>query len=180
MSMSPHESLQPLVDFYLGFATDHADREMDDVLNLDDAELETQHDYIQWLFPLAEPSGAVPGSPVLDENQVGVFRSNHALQIRVLEAFDRMLEFYGLTRLRDKGDTLAIVRLKSFSERRRRWLKPRNHNLLRITRILKSLRLLGLEAQAQAFFRCLEAIYREERSVIGEVTLRFWANAVKS
>ncbi len=178
--MPPHESLQPLVDFYLGFVTDHADREVDDILNLDDLELENQRDYIHWLFPLTEENGTVPGSPLLDENQVGVFRSNHALQTRVLEAFDRMLAFYGLARRRDTGDTLAIIRLKSFPQRRLNWLRPRNHNLLRITRILKSLRLLGLEPQAQAFFRCLEAIYREERTAIGEATFRFWANAVKA
>lgn len=178
--MPPHESLQPLVDFYLGFVTDHADRDVEAVLNLDDHDLETQHDYIQWLFPLDEPSGAVPGSPVIDDNQVGVFRSNHMLQARVLEAFDRMLEFYGLARLRDTGDTLAIVRLKSFPQRRRQWLTPRNHNLLRITRILKSLCLLGLESQAKAFFRCLESLYREEKTAIGEVTFRFWSNAVKA
>jgi Opioid growth factor receptor (OGFr) conserved region len=56
-----------------------------------------------------------------------------------------------------------------------------NHNHLRITRILKSLRLLGLEAEATAFFVCLADIYHVESGKdapgISDETLTFWKAA---
>ena len=177
--MSAQDSLQPLVDFYLGVCGDHADRHVDDVLAFDDDELESNHDYIQWLFPLRERSIAVPASPVIDDSQVGVFRCNLFLQVRVVEAFDRMLAFYGLVRLPSSGDAHPIARLWTSADCRPSWIAPRNHNLPRVTRILKSLRLLGLDSHARAFFRCLESLYREEREAIGEATFGFWVRAAR-
>ena len=45
-----------LITFYRGSGTDHAGRRIDEILSWDDAALESVHDYIQWLFPLDEPS----------------------------------------------------------------------------------------------------------------------------
>jgi hypothetical protein len=59
---------------------------------------------------------------------------------------------------------------------------PSNHNHLRITRILKSLSILGLEAEARAFYECLVAIYEDEAKRleprITEETMGFWQQAV--
>jgi hypothetical protein len=62
------------------------------------------------------------------------------------------------------------------------WISPGNHNHLRITRILKSLLILGLEEEARAFCECLKDIYRAESAKsspgISEVTVSFWQRAV--
>ena len=57
--------MTPLVAFNLGEAPDHRGRFVGEILQQDDDWLEATHDYIQWLFPLREPSQAVPGSPVV-------------------------------------------------------------------------------------------------------------------
>src|ERR1700724_1685605 len=58
-----------------------------------------------------------------------------------------------------------------FADRSDNWLTASNHKHLRITRILKSLRPLGLEAEAAAFFNCLADIYGEENPKITPVSL---------
>ena len=58
------------------------------------------------------------------------------------------------------------------------WLTQNNHNFLRITRILKSLRILGKNQEAQAFLVALKAVYAEEKDKIGRTTLHYWTRAV--
>ncbi|MDX2255402.1 MAG: opioid growth factor receptor-related protein [Pseudanabaenaceae cyanobacterium bins.39] len=53
-----------------------------------------------------------------------------------------------------------------------------NHNHLRITRILRSLSLLGLKAYAKAFLACLKELDQENPKAIAPQTMEFWENAV--
>jgi hypothetical protein len=133
--------------------------------------LETVHDYIQWLFPLKERSQFNPNAPVLSDRDIETFRSSEALKRMLLGAFTKMLEFYGLE-IQDR----KVVR-SSVWEQRKCWLTPYNHNFLRITRILTSLRLLGLEEYAEAFYVALGELYKEYADCIGPKTWRFWTDA---
>ena len=58
------------------------------------------------------------------------------------------------------------------------WAYP-NHNWLRITRILRSLKLLGLEAEARALYERLETLYSSRRFPISADTFQFWTEAVQ-
>ena len=62
------------------------------------------------------------------------------------------------------------------------WLSPGNHNHLRITRILRCLTVLGLEAEAKAFFGCLSEIYEDEQNktlpALSDETMLYWRRAV--
>jgi hypothetical protein len=53
-----------------------------------------------------------------------------------------------------------------------------NHNMLRITRILKCMRHCGLEEQAREFLTCLLGLYAECPREIGAETLAYWKDAV--
>jgi hypothetical protein len=90
-----------------------------------------------------------------------------------------MLAFYGLEIV--ALHPAAVRPAASFTERSENWLTANNHNHLRITRILKSLRILGLETEVTAFFDCLADIYREESTKafpgISDETIRFWHSA---
>lgn len=120
----------PLIDFLNQTGPDAAGRSLDVVLALDDAALESRHDFIQWLFPLPEPSRAVPGSPVLTpQDQTAISGSATALA-NLAAAADRMTCFYA------KTDA---------------WLTPHDHNHLRISRIIRSLRLLVGDTTADRF-----------------------------
>jgi hypothetical protein len=169
---------QPVLDFHLGVAPDHAGRHIGDILGLDDAELESTHDYIQWLFPLAEPSRAVPTSPVIGPTEIADFRQNESARAMQIRALERMLRFYGLRLDAKPGGSWSVTPAANFSSRRREWLTPGNHNLLRLTRIMKSLILLGHRPYAEALFRRLETLYQENPSAIGPTTFRFWQEAI--
>jgi hypothetical protein len=87
-----------------------------------------------------------------------------------------MLAFYGLELSEGR-----VRRAASFGQKSANWLRPNNHNHLRITRILKCLRLLGREEESRAFFDCLADIYaserRKPRPAITERTFEFWQHA---
>ena len=44
--------------------------------NQTDDDAENTHDYIQWMFPLDEPSQAISGAPVLNDFDIDEVREN--------------------------------------------------------------------------------------------------------
>ena len=160
-----------ILDFYRGGQDDQR-RTLDQILAWPDMELEAVHDFIQWLFPLPERSGANPSAPVLDRETIAAFRASEELQKRLRQSFLRMLRFYGLEFHSEK-----IQLAKNFAVRSSNWLNPGNHNHLRLTRILRSLRLLELESEAQALLRALSQLYESHPGRITFRTYEFWKNA---
>jgi hypothetical protein len=167
-----------LLAFYSGSGRDEGGRTLRDVRSMSEEQLESSHDYVQWLFPLLERSRAVPSAPVMDQNGAAAFRANPALRRELRESLFRMLRFYGLE-AREGTDEWQIERGPAFRERSRVWLSPGNHNFLRLTRIMKSLVLLGEGELARALLGCLEGIHDENAGVIGATTLAFWRDAVE-
>lgn len=161
-----------LISFYSGADTDIEGRTINEILTWDDAKLEYVHNYIQWLFPLCEPSVNNADAPILTDEDIKEFTVNTALRHKVLESFERLLKFYGLKQNSDR-----IVIATSFPDRAKIWITPKNHNFLRITHILKCLKTLGFGKEAGMFLTCLENIYRSYRSIIGGGTYRYWLTA---
>lgn len=166
-----------LVAFYRGHGRDHRGRLLSDIHGFDFDQLEFHHDYIQWLFPLPEPSGANASAPLLTDEDIAAFQREAPLRASLLRSFQLMLEFYGLE-LEPHADNVEIRRAAGFDGRRQVWLTPGNHNFLRITRILRSLSLLGERRHAAAFLKRLESIYAEEARTIGTTTVGYWRRAV--
>lgn len=169
--MSASEA-NPLVGFYRDGARDDRARTLVEILGWDDERLEDVHDFIQWLFPLPERSGANPSAPVLERETIEVFRASPAMQERLRRAFERMLRFYGL-----RWNGSSVERAENFRERAQNWLWPGNHNHLRLSRILRSTLLLGLESESKALFQALNGIYREFPDRISSRTHAFWSDA---
>jgi hypothetical protein len=169
-----------LVAFYRGDGRDHRGRLLSDIHGFDFHELELNHDYIQWLFPLPEPSGANASAPLLSNDDISTFQSDESLRKRLLQSFELMLAFLGLEAA-DTGDAggAGIRKSSHFDERHRVWLRAGNHNFLRISRILRSLTLLGCGRQAHAFLDCLQDIYAEDPATIGNTTIGYWRRAVQ-
>jgi hypothetical protein len=169
---------QRLVWYYSGKATDDKGRYLAEILQWPDEKLEVVHDFIQWMFPLTE-RGFNPNAPVLDRFSISEFRARPELQEKLRASLQRMLTFYGLETQQGKDQTITPA--NNFKERARTWLLPGNHNHLRITRILKSLRTLGLELEAKALFNCLVNIYEDEKGkalpAISTETFWFWQSA---
>ncbi|KAF1980246.1 hypothetical protein BU23DRAFT_444519 [Bimuria novae-zelandiae CBS 107.79] len=72
-----------------------------------------------------------------------------------------------------------VVRGPNFEERSKNWCVRMYHNHLRITRILRSLRVLGLEKQCEAFYKALKDVYNDPKIKIGERSMMFWSRAVR-
>lgn len=142
--------------FLEGEGPDARSRTVFDVLAMDNAALEQAHDYIQWLFPLPEPSGAAPDAPVLTDAEVEAIRESGMAQIALAAATDRMDAFYRATH---------------------DWLMPNDHNHLRITRIIRSLRLLVGDAEADAFKAAILSRVETTRAPVSTRSRGYWATA---
>ena len=162
-----------LLHFYRGEGEDDVGRRIADVWQYSLDDLEGIHDYIQWLFPLDERSAFNPHAPLLDAETKREFRRDETLRANVERSLRVMLTFYGFALSGDR-----ITRGPYFVERSRQWLRLGNHNFLRLTRILKSLSLLGHEQRAEQLLTCLEDVYRERTTAIGSTTLGYWRRAV--
>jgi hypothetical protein len=167
-----------LTRFFAGGEDDQG-RTFDEILGWDDARLEIVHDYIQWIFPLPERSGANPWAPVLDAATIAAIRGSAEMQGRLRAAFLRMLAFYGFALEGDRA-----VEGPRFAAAARNWLHAGNHNHLRLTRMLRSLRVLGLEHEAEMLWEALRSLYEREsaagRRTITAETFVFWRQAATS
>jgi hypothetical protein len=169
-----------IIGFYSGVVPDDRGRYLREIQQWPDDRLEDVHDSIQWMFPLRERSAVNPTAPVLDAATIAEFQSRTELQENLRLSFIRMLKFYGLET--ESSPKLTVKPAANFHDRARVWLRPGNHNHLRITRIIKSLRLLGLEAEARAFFECLAGIFRSEKPAAGAIsstTFQYWKSAAE-
>ena len=165
-----------LVEFYRGQARDTEGRRLEEIWAWDDDSLEAVHDFIQWLFPLPEPSAFNPDAPILRTEDIAAFRGDPLLQARLQRSFERILRFLGLTLTHDG----KVIRGDNFAARAPDvWAAP-NHNWLRITRILRSLTLLGLETQARALYDRLSEMYSGRKYPIRGDTFCYWTAAVQS
>jgi len=119
-----------IVNFLEGIGTDSRNRHIDEILDEDNRFWEHTHDFIQWLFPLTEESRAVRHSPVLTAEEVELIRSSERAK---------------------EGLKAAAARYQSFLLKTSPWKNPFNHNHLRITRVIKCLRLLMDDETANEF-----------------------------
>ena len=160
---------------YLGYGgMDHRQRTLEESLAWDDEMLESSHDYVQWWFPLTEPSAFNSHAPIAGRAEFEELRDDERVKAGAKLAMHRMLRFYGL-RLDPSG---AVKKTDDWNRRSQNWAVRQNHNDLRITRILKSLCLLGHRAHAEALLAVLEEIVKEERGQSTQVPLRFWREAL--
>ncbi len=168
----------PLVRFYLGMVGDSSGRFLAEIREWNYDRLEYTHDYVQWLFPTRSRSQFNSSAPTLDEEQIRDFRYSERLQAELHASFRQMLDFYGFC-LREGEGQMTIERSPGWKARFENWMTPENHNFLRITRIMTSLRTLGLATQVRALLTALELVYEKHPNVIGDRAIGFWRSAVR-
>ena len=160
-----------LTEFYRGNDSDIEKRTLAALWAYPDEELESTHDFIQWMFPLREPSGFNVNAPLLTDADITEFRSDPKLRENLLRSFEVFLAFLGL-----RYEDGRVTKTSDFDRKADVWRYP-NHNWLRITRVLTSLRLLGLEDQSREFFAFLKDLSDSGRSGITADTFRYWEQA---
>lgn len=155
-----------IINFLRGIGGDHLGRKLSDHINCSDNELEKCHDRIQWMFPLHEASNFAEVYPVVNPALVETALEFPEVQTHLLQSLRRMEKFFGLF---DSGIGYDRVRVAD-------WCNNGNHNLLRITRIIRSLRLFGLEFWAFEFYWQVRNI--AENNGIEQFTLSKWEQAM--
>ena len=142
-----------LVAFLEGSGTDSSSRRLADIWRFDDDEIDTTHDFIQWMFPLSEASGSNFNAPVLLASEIDEIRSSMLCQQNLAASAAWILSFFQRTEL---------------------IFQYTNHNHLRVTRIVKSLRLLHSDQAADQFKQALLVLIETRRARINPITVAFW------
>lgn len=172
--LDDHDGPDPIVIFYSGQGTDHRARHLADILALDDRQLEADHDFIQWLFPLRKRSPVNPAAPLVTRQTQTEFEESPVLREILCLACGRMMSFYGFQCDRYDDAPPVIIPGPVFRERIESWLTPGNHNHLRITRILRCLTLLGREPCSRAVCRAMTRTAADHPGRVSADSLRFW------
>jgi len=129
---------QAIIDFLEGKSEDYRGRTFNDIISSGDKTLEQCHDAIQQIFPLHEESKHANTYPIVDKDVIEKASKSDTIKSNLRLAKDRFERFYGIGQYDDV-------------DKQRKWCGDHNHNLLRVTRIIRSLRLFGLEKEALDF-----------------------------
>jgi len=142
-------------NFLTNSEPDFKNRFLNDIWNFSDEDIEHTHDFIQLLFPLNEKSESVfHGYYLNTESSIINVKSNDLAKSNIVKSSKWFL---------------------SFLERNSHWRRRHDHNYLRITRIIKSLRLLVSDDEADTFYQLmLNILTEEDRLKINSETLEFW------
>lgn len=164
-------TISDITAFYADIAPDNRGRLINDIWQFDQQQLESTHDFIHWLFPLDQPSQYNPNAPLLTEADLQEFHHSAILKNNLLHSLDVMLKFYGFQR-----EHQLISPSPDFKQRTDQWLHTDSHHMRRISRILKSLTLLGLPQYTELLFKALSQLYLHRPDKIGE-SFSYWQRA---
>ena len=148
------------MNFLSGSGTDHAGRTYHDILDQEDHWLEFTHDWVQWCFPLFEKSQSVKSAPILES-------SSEVADIQACSSCQENMR-------------LGLIRYAQFLRDNDQWLRYHDHNHLRITRVIKSARMLMSEEQAGEFFRYVMGLVGgAARELPSKVSMQYWKKAIE-
>lgn len=179
---------EALLAFLRGVGSGPENFDLEQILRWDFDRWENQHNYIQWLFPTDEESEYHPEAPVLTPEVQEEMLVDPQVEDNLVRCLEKFLSFLGLDCSFDEdipvitdisGNSVhsraaapeeerklpvkVFKNLETFRSRRVDcWVvncPEGNHNWFRISRVLVSLRLLGLIDEAEAFYLCLESLW---------------------
>ena len=150
-----------------------------DILNWDYGRMERVHNYIQWVFPIKDPSQFNRHAPVLTRALAKTVAADSKAMANIQKMFVHFLGFAGLEIDRRSNTVLRIGKSAAFAKRRRVvWGGEHNHNWLRISRILTCLGMLGMVDQQAALFKALEMLWgRGDIPESAKRSFSYWANS---
>ena len=145
-------------NFLINAEPDFKDRFLNDIWNFSDEDIEHTHDFIQLLFPLNEQSNSVFHGHYLNTNSAIIsIQSNDLAKSNIVKSSKWFL---------------------SFLKRNSHWRRKHDHNYLRVTRVIKSLRLLVSDEEADIFYKLfMELLDDRHKEKINSLTLSYWENA---
>jgi len=145
-----------LITFLKDQEPDFNVRFLSDIWNFRDIDIERNHDFIQILFPLEIRSNNASHHYYIDSPQLlSALINDDLVRENIIKSSKWFLKFLS---------------------RNDHWKTSQNHNHLRITRIIKCLRLIISDEEADNFYdEVLEIL--GNNNLINKKTLEFWAEA---
>ena len=121
-----------------------------------DNEIESTHDFVQIVFPTNKPSQANFNKLYLD-NEILIEKLKNSSEVteNIMKSASWFL---------------------SFLSRNDSWQKGYDHNQLRITRVIESLRLLVSDEAADEFYKAILRLVKDP-TILNPTTLKFWEEA---
>lgn len=154
---------QILFDFYTGNGLNTQHCSFDELISVSDNLFENSHNFVQWLFPLDEPSMHNRTAPILDQETIEKLLASPVFCDRLEMAGHKLISF--LNRRRDQQGKPI-------------WVTPNNHNYLRISRAIKCFRLFGLDDWAEMFFDFACACHDDYPQDVGLTAVEYWQAAI--
>ena len=145
-----------MLNFLKGNERDVYKRYLKDIWIMSDKQIENTHNFIQWVFPLNERSNAVPKSPILTNEEIISIKKSETAQKNIKKSAEWFLEFLS---------------------RNSYWICQNNHNHLRITRAIKSLRLIHSNKEAEKFKNSIMNLIQGNENKINPTSLKYWKNS---
>ena len=145
------------LDFLSNGGVDFKGRTLEMIWSFTDEQIESIHDFVQIIFPLAKPSESTfHGYYLSSQEIINKIKGNQAAKENILKSSKWYFSFL----------------------KRNIWLWNRkyDHNQLRITRVIECLRLLVSEQEADKFYENVLKIIEDDNR-INEISLNFWNKA---
>ena len=142
--------------FLLNESCDDKGRMLSDIYKFSDREIEATHDFIQIVFPLAEPSFWSSNKYFIEsQKQIDSLSKNKKVREAILQSASWYI---------------------SFLKRNNHWKNVNNHNLKRITRMIKSVRLIAGDIEADKIKKEITSIPNIEK-LVGQNSIKYWKKA---
>lgn len=153
-----------LLAFFCGTGTDSCGRTLEELRTMDFHSMEKVHNFIQWMFPTDEASQFNQDAPVLTPQLQRVFAEDEDLRQELRKNLARFCEFLGLELQIHEGSSVVVTEAPHFYDRWQDCWRARfgrNHNWLRISRVLMCLGRCSLFDEQEALLKCMEKLYAE-------------------
>lgn len=167
-SVEVERFMHNLISFYLKESPNCDGTMLEDIWEWSDEDWEFEHSFIQWLFPTTEESRFNPDAPVLNEELISQWHQDGLLRHNLRISYERWLRFCGISLV--NGELILADAKKNVWD-------GMNHNWWRMTRILKSLSVLGLATEAAELLHLLKGV--RHRVGVDDVTWTYWSEAIQ-
>ena len=142
------------LSFLEGTSTDVLGRTIEEIWDYNDEEIEGVHNFIQFIFPTNQKSASMPGVPILTTQDIEAIAQSEIAKSNLIKSVDWFVQFL---------------------KRNDHWTAHYNHNHLRISRMIQSVRLLIGDRDAEMTKEIIFNLLDGKENKISDKSKSFWA-----
>ena len=139
--------------FLEGTSPDILGRTLEEIRGYNDTEIEGVHNFIQFIFPTNQKSASMPGVPILTAQDIEAITQSEIAKLNLIKSVDWFVKFL---------------------KRNDHWIVQYNHNHLRISRMIQSVRLLVGDKDAEMTKEIIFKLLDSKEDKISTKSKAFW------